>query len=219
MKLAAAEIERIGIVDDELEARESYEYAVADADLEAVSMEGPLPNLLTFVEDLPQKADAVLCDHHLSVKNYANFTGAALVASCYDRRFPAVLCTDWEDAQIDLIRPYRPRIPALIRPHDLTPESLTAGLEIFLKEINGEWTQERKPWRTQILVVDEDGGNRDPFYVEIPGWSSDEVVRLTKNVVGLEVREHLRTGQRFHAKVNIGADRQEELFFLDWEPS
>jgi len=55
----------------------------------------------------------------LKVKTYATFNGAELVASLYDRKLPAILCTRFEFADLDEIRPYRQRIPALLRPDEL----------------------------------------------------------------------------------------------------
>lgn len=59
---------RVSIVDDDNEARDSYEYPIEELGLTVVPDAGPLRNLQRYVEALPAQADAVLCDFHLRKK-------------------------------------------------------------------------------------------------------------------------------------------------------
>src|SRR5688500_18441372 len=111
-------IDRVAIIDDSNEARKSYSYAVRDAHLDAVDQPGPLPPLDEFRERLTTQADAALCDYHITVTDYATFDGAQLVAEATKTRFTAVLCTRWERAHLERIRPFRRWIPVLIRPEE-----------------------------------------------------------------------------------------------------
>jgi hypothetical protein len=54
-------------------------------------------------------------------------------------------------------------------------------------------------------------------YVVVPGWNSNEVVKLPSMLIPPEVMKQLGAGSRLHAKVNLGATGNEELFFEDWE--
>ena len=211
------EITRVAVIDDDKDSRDVYTFTVQDSSLEPVDQVGPLPELDRFEETLRQVAQSALCDHHLSIHNYASFNGAELVARCYDARFPAVLCTDWETAHIDEIRAYRSRIPVLLKPADLNSDTLIAGLSFCISE----WTQgpqpTRRPWRTQVHVQEvENEGANSMVYVEIPGWSS-EVIRLRLRDIPDPVRSKFVSDYRCHANVNIGAETADEIFFADWE--
>jgi hypothetical protein len=100
-------IEKIHIIDDDPQVRESYMYPVEELDLTPVLAEGPFPEIIPFIELSKQVADAAICDFQLRVRNYANFNGAETVALMYQNQFPALLCTRYEQANIDEMRKYR----------------------------------------------------------------------------------------------------------------
>jgi hypothetical protein len=204
------------LVDDSAEARDGYSYTVEDADLEPVPEDGPLPSVADAVTLISAESDAAVCDHHLQVANYATFEGAQLVAALYEARFPALLCTKWEPAQLDAIRPYRDRIPVLLKPDELGPETLAQGIEFCIRELRDQFIPERRPWRTQVHVVDLNQENAC-FFVEIPAWSRDEIVRLRLEDLPQDVRDAVGVGERFHAFANIATERYEDLYVKDWE--
>jgi hypothetical protein len=213
-------IATVGVVDDDPGARESYELLLQDANVDPSGESGPLGTLADFVVQAKQRMDAVLTDHHLRIRNYSTFDGAQLAAALYDQDVPAVLCTRWEDAQLDLIRPYRDRVPALLQLEDLNPDSFVEALRLTVRELEGEFTQQRRPWRTQVHIADVGSGEQaEFFYVDLPSWTSDKVIRLRKNDVGQGLAERLEIDARWHARVNIGAEDSWELYFKDWEPS
>jgi hypothetical protein len=218
IQLADRTIKRIAIIDDQADVRASYEFNVEDLGLESVSEAGPLDSLINVVAGMAEKSDAAICDYNLKVKDYSAFNGAELVAALYKAFFPALLCTKWHTASIDEMRPYRRFIPTLLDPGDLDPSSISSGLEVCIREFAGTYLPIRKPWRALIRVEDVRGTQGTSFvYVIIPSWNTKEVVRLPHDVFPEELIPRLRTGARIHARVNLGAENHEELFFEDWE--
>jgi hypothetical protein len=213
-------IATVGVVDDDPGARESYELLLQDADVYPAGESGPLGTLTDFVVKAKQRMDAVLTDHHLRIRNYSTFDGAQLAAALYDVDVPAVLCTRWEDAQLDLIRPYRDRVPVLLQLEDLNPDSFVEALRLTVRELQGEFTQQRRPWRTQVHIADVGSGEQNEFfYVDLPSWTSDKVIRLRKNDLPQDLVDRLEIDARWHARVNVGAEDSWELYFKGWEPS
>lgn len=213
-------ISTVGVVDDDPGARESYQLLLQDANVDPANEVGPLGELANFVDQAKERLDAVLCDHHLRIRNYSTFDGAQLAAALYDVSVPAVLCTRWEDAQLDLIRPYRDRIPVLLQLEDLNPDSFVDALRLTVRELQGEFEQQRRPWRTQVHIADVGIDEQDEFfYVDLPGWTSDKIIRLRKTNLGPDLIDKLEIDARWHAQVNTGAEDSWELYFRDWEPS
>jgi hypothetical protein len=219
LTIADKEIDKVGIVDDNATARDSYFYTLEDADVAPVREVGPLGSLKEYVGGVCGRLDAVLCDHHLRVANYSSFDGAQLAAALNAACVPAVLCTRWETADLDLIRRYRDRVPALLQVEDLNPESFIDALETTIKELSGEFSQQRRPWRTQVHIADVGREEQDAFfYVDLPAWTSSTVVRLRKADLDPELAEQLTVDARWHAEVNVGAEHSYDLYFRNWEP-
>ena len=219
--IAKRSIEKISIIDDQAFVRESYELAVEDLGLESVPEAGPLDDEITnCVASISHKADAAICDYKLKVKGgYAKFNGAELAAGFYKMKFPALLCTKWHTADIDEMRPYRRYIPSLIVPANLEPASIKSGLEVCIREFGGDYRPVRRPWRALIRIEDvlkTDGGS-EFVKVVVPAWNSNEVVRLSAGMIPPDIFKKLEAGTRLHAKVNLGAVGNEDLFFEEWE--
>jgi hypothetical protein len=215
--VAGRRIEDVEIYDDEPEARTVYSYTVSDSGLQPHAIAGPLMDPHVVASAAQQHADAVLCDQLLKRRNYSAFNGAELAAQLYKLRVPAVLCTAWENQMLDDIRPLRRWIPVLMRPDELTDETLVRAFETCITELDTDFTPSRRPWRTQVHVVDleEDHGR---MYVQVPAWSG-ELIRLGTKDVPVEVQAHLQQDYRCHARVNLGAESLDELYFVDWEAS
>jgi len=219
LTIDSATISTVGVIDDNPEARQSYEWTLQDANVETIGEAGPLGELQEFVGRAVNRLDAVLCDHHLRIRNYSTFDGAQLAAALYEASIPAVLCTRWEDAHLDLIRPYRDRVPALIQWEDLDPDTFVDALALTIREIKGEFSEQRRTWRTQVHIADVGVDEQNEFfYVDLPGWTSDKVIRLRKADLGAELANQLKVDARWHARVNIGTEDAWELYFRDWEP-
>jgi len=210
-------IETVGVVDDDEEARRSYTWTLEDAELQVADEDGPLGDLEPYASDVADRLDAVLCDHHLRVSNYAAFEGVELAARLYEKKVPAILCTSWATAELDIIRSYRDKVPVLLRPEQLDPGSFTTALEITIKELQGKFSPQRRPWRTLIHVVDADDIPRHFFYVRLPSWTSDEVIKLRQANLPPNIRQRVQRGMYLHAWVNVGTELVNELYFRDWE--
>ncbi len=210
---------RIAIIDDEAESRDGFGYAVVDADLEPVPIEGPLGELDDYVEKQPIRrvADAALCDFQLKRRHYATFSGAQLVSRWYRTGFPALLCTKFEKTEIEKIRPHRRWIPVLMTPDELNSISLVAGLKECVRELDGTFRTHRRPWRTQVHFLEEDEDQPGAFFVDIPGWDLAEVLRVRKSDLPPELATAVTTDYRCHARVNLGARSAEEIYIYDWE--
>jgi len=218
--IAKRSIQRVSIIDDQVSAREMCELSVDDLGLEPVSEAGPLDEqLLVCVNTIRERADAAICDYNLKVKAYSTFNGAELAAEFYKVKFPAVLCTKWYKAVIDEMRQFRRFIPSLVDPNKLDPTSIRSGIESCIREFEGDFRAVRRPWRTLVRVEDirkADQGS-DFVYVVVPAWNSNEVVKLPIMLIPPGIIKKLGAGSRLHAKVNLGASGNEELFFEEWE--
>ena len=73
-----------------------------------------------------------------------------------------------------------------------------------------------RPWRTLLRVVHVNEYSGE-FWVVIPAWNWRTPVRLKMAQLPKEVRANVTTGYRFHAQVNTGADRAEDLRFSEFE--
>jgi hypothetical protein len=211
------EISRVKIIDDDRNSRGAMVFTITDADFLALPDDGPLPELAEFVENAKQSVDAVICDHRLS-GTYAKFNGAEAAACLYKEKCPAVLCTRWNNADIDAMRQYIRFIPSLLSTDNVDPETIAAGIARCIQEFNDDPPPSRKPWRT-LIAVESVAGELLPalFYVTIPGWDSKEIVRLQLDLIPEEQRLRIQPGFRFFAAVNKGAERPEELYFSNFE--
>lgn len=207
-------IERVLILDDDIGARMAYSYSIQDLNLEPIRVDGPLLTIQGFLATIPNGAEAVICDHHLRKRQYANFDGAETVAALYCKKIPAVLYTRYEDI-IDDIRPYRQYIPAMLAP-DFEPESLVHGFRQCIEEFGQIFRPSRRPWRALVRVerIEEE---RSLVHVVIPAWDPDTVIRYPMEFLPEAMRNRLNVQLRFHAQINLGAETRDELYFKDWE--
>ena len=218
LEIAGKKIGNVKIVDDDEGGRESLAYYVEDAKLRAISDPGPLPCLEEFVDKTVREVDAVVCDHRLKLGTYSAFNGAEVVARFYQRQFPAVLCTSYSDADIDAMRLYRRFMPSLIPTGDMSPESIVRGFTICIEEFVDNYLPSRRPVQTLVRIEDVDKDQKPPIvYAVVPGWRPHKVLRFPITVIDNSLHQHVEPGERFLAKVNIGADNHEDLFFEDFE--
>lgn len=219
MRVLEREISRVAIVDDQAESRKSYGYTVENADLLAVPADDPLGDVVSNarLNTLQSKSDAALCDFNLSGRAYASFNGAELVSHWYRENFPAILCTKWEKVQIEHIRPLRRWIPVLMQPSDLNEESLVAGLEDCIYELQGNFKPERRPWRAQVHFLEADKEFSGYYFAEVPGWDRSEVFRIKTSDISSNAEHIILPDFRCHARVNLGAEDLESLYICDWE--
>jgi len=213
-------IQRMSIIDDDPNVRSVYQYSIEELELEPINEEGPIDDIEGLIKKTQGISEAAICDYHLRVHNYSRYNGAELVANLYKNNFPALLCTKWEDASIDEIRPYRRYIPALLRPDELEPDTINHALEVIIMEFKGKLSPSRQPWRTLVHIESiEEITPNDPFaYVILPAWDPGEVIRLRLTTMPREIIDVLSPGKKLHVQANIGAKRHEEIYFDQWEP-
>jgi len=212
--LSGTNIERVGVVDDSEDTRDTISDELQDAQLEPAPFDGPFGTLNDLIGTVAAAADAVVCDHHLSPRNYAPCTGAEAVANWYANRFPAVLVTRYEKAEIEEIRKFRRSIPSLIPSDEANPDTIVKGLQTCIEEFKGLFIPPRKPWPNMFRVDDIDvNANPVQVYVVVPGWQPSEAIRLTLDMFPEALREHVKPDERFFAVMNMGAETQEDLYF------
>jgi len=216
-------ITSISIIDDDPQVRSSYMLPLEDLDVVPIPEDGPLTDLSTFIQNTKSKAQAALCDLHLRVRSYSPYNGAELVAEWYKEEFPALLCTRYVES-IHEIRPYRQFIPVLLDHHELDPETIEKGIHQCIGEFNDNFLSSRKPWRTLVriedLEVSSDQAANATIHVAIPSWDLDTIIPINGADVPGEVLGKIKEGEsRFHVKVNIGAERHEDIYFdfVSWE--
>lgn len=210
-------IERILIVDDDSAAREGFGYPIEELGITPVPEQGPITDLHRFLEEVPRRAQAVLCDYRLKTDGrYSSVNGDELVAACYRQGIPGLLCTQYSDVFVEMNRRLRRFIPALLTTSSPTPQVIDAALRRCRDELAGSVHPARRPWRTLVRVHDAEEANY--CHVVVPAWNPHKKIRLYFQDVPEEVRPRMGAGARLHAKVNIGADSFEEIYFDEWEP-
>jgi hypothetical protein len=218
MKINGYKLKSVLVVDDNPGVREAYAFALEELKLQPIFENGPLHRVPAAVRNLRRKADALVCDYHLRKKNYSRFNGDLFVAESYRSGVPGLLCTTYNDFDITVMRTNRRFIPGLVRADDLNPESITKAFTRCIDEHKGKFDPSRKPWRT-LVRVEEVFREHDYCYVVIPGWNAEQKIRLLFDDVPPKLRQDAKAGTRFHAQVNIGAQKLEEIYLAGWEAS
>lgn len=217
---------RVAIVDDDQEAIEALAVQTVDANMEPIPLTAGFQNLESAVEEIKDTADAALCDHRLLLKGYADFRGAHLVARLYSKSLPAILVTQFlhDDSDIS-IRKYKERIPVLLTRDETNADTIRKGLSICKNELSGHFLPTRKLWRTMVCIeaMDQEG-TEDIVRAVVLGWNPHEQIRFPADLMPLEMRQsmfrHLPHDDFYVcAQVNIGAEKPEDLYLRDFEPT
>lgn len=219
LQVIGREIENILIVDDSEDARLSTTFAVEELGLTPVLEEGPIDNFEFFLEQAASRSQAAICDYNLQqLGNYSRCDGTVIVARMFDKGFPAILSSQFDRSRVEEIRRFRDRIPVLLNPADVTPETIQKGLETCLLEIQGSVAPDRKTHRTLVRVedVDQEGNHRRAFVI-VPAWNTTEAIRLRLKDIDDKYHSIFVPGFRCFARVNLGADNSDNLFFTNWE--
>ena len=208
-------IENIAIIDDKPLARESMSDIISDADFKPYIVDKKLNSVDELFIVLTKTSQAAIFDHHLSIANYANFNGAEAVSSLYIKKIPALLVTAYSKSDIDSIRLYRRQIPLIYNSRDFISENIENGIRVCIEEFKENYSADRKSWKTLFRIEDLDT-QREFAFIIIPSWDSKQTIRLPFEIFG-NLKDYINIGERFYAQVNIGAEKQEDLFFTDIE--
>lgn len=209
----------LAIIDDDPDERESFAELVKDAGFQPVLIEGRHTNVRNLYEALMEKkVQGALCDHRLSNRGFAQFNGAEFVAHCYEKHLPAFLVTHFENQDADVhIRLYRRKIPVLLPRDKAEPEVIYDAVQRCRAEISGNIAPVRQPHRTLLEIVARTDDARVPVVdAFIPAWNPRQAIRFPTSLAG-ELEPRLQPGAFFFARVNIEADRSEDLFLVDFE--
>jgi hypothetical protein len=214
----------VAIVNDDEIYQDSWGLQVAEAGYEPYIVRRPNNRPFHSIEELADEVEhhAVFAvfDHRLAPKNFAQFTGAAAVATLYDRhRIAPLLVTTWEkqDAETS-IRLHRKKVPVLLSAQDFDdPETIRECLTACAHEVREHQIPlERRAWRTAVQIEARD----DRIHlvdVLIPGWNPDVKVTFPLELIEPKLRDLAVPGRVFFAMVNTGAARDEDLFLSDFE--
>lgn len=208
------QIKRAVIVDDDSDARDSYEYLIEDMNLAPFKVEEVHNgNLQSFLDEI-QPSDVVLCDFHLKKHDYAQHNGDWVMRQCFRKGIPGALCTSIHEAPIR--RDHLRYIPGLLRKVDPSPDELRLAWTKCIQELAGERQPSRRPWRTLVRVDDVDEEHQC-FYAVVPAWNTREKIRIDLDNLPENIRSLVKPDHRFHALVNTGATKSADLYFDKWE--
>ena len=215
---------KIALVDDDPNEAIAVGVSLQDAGYEAVPVNEFGRDVARASAHIQMVAQGAVCDHRLTFRGAASFTGAELVSDLYRAGFPAVLISQYLDTDQDVsIRQYRHCIPALLARGIAGPDQLSEAITVCENEIAGYVLPQRRGWRSLVRVVGgEIVSNKIVLSAVVPSWSTEKIVRFPSELL-LDLQQHLPTDPaqisviRFIAKVNIGADQSRDLFFTDFE--
>lgn len=213
-------INKIHVIDDDTDSRESYGLTVEEIDVETVLQNDRVDNIDTFLLTISNQ-DAVVSDHHLKKSSsYFPMNGANFISKCYEKHIPSVLVTKYEMASYHEIRPFKRNIPVVLTPEQFNPDTLVRALELCVSEFKGNLSQIRKTWKTLVRfddVIKDDNNNKTVAMAILPSWNRNLVINLKMMELPHEIQKIAEPDLRLYAKVNIDAEDPYELYFENWE--
>ena len=170
---------------------------------------------------------AVICDHRLTPRGFASFTGAEFAANAYVKSMPALLLSTFSAIDGDTsIKLYRARIPSLISRNDLEPRKIIDGLQRSARELAGHIPSDRVLWRTLVRIEGISIEGETPVAEAIVHtWKPGLAIRYPLALIEDEpIRQHLMINNswpvRLFAEVNVGCTDAIDLFLrsFEWAP-
>jgi hypothetical protein len=213
------------IINDDESYQDMWRMQVEEAGYHAYIVRRPGRAFVSIEElatEVERHARFAVFDHRLAPRDFAQFSGAAIVAALYDRRTTApLLVSGYEKQDADTsIRLHRQKVPVLLSSGEFRdPETIRTCFDISASEV---WERQlpltRRTLRTIVAIeycTSESGiAVVDAF---VPGWNTEDRVRFPVDLIGPSIRDRAKPGQRFFALVNTGAQRDEDLYFSDFE--
>jgi hypothetical protein len=212
-------ITRIAIVDDNDDELVLKSAQFRRLGFEPHPIRGTFRTVRDLVDRITSQAHGVVCDNYLQPGGYASFYGAEAVARLYERKFPAVLISQFLDQDYDVsIRRWRRQIPAILAKDEAHPERILQGLQACLREHRGEFLPSRRACRTLVQVVRlESEAKKQVVDAIVLSWNPQHPVRFPASLIPHKLRSELEVGRYFIAKVNTGAESAADIFFYDFE--
>lgn len=212
-------IHKIAIVDDESTDAQIPEWEVEAAGFEPVFVNRSFKRIEDLAAFIKAEAQGALCAHRLANYGFAHFYGAKLVASLYDLKIPALLITQYSSIDNDVsIRKWRDKIPVLLSQDEADPDTIRRGIEHCVLELRGYLPVTRRPHRTLLRITNvTDESGEKVVDVIIPSWNPHRAVRLPVSLIPIELHNVLAPKTRLFALVNIGAEKDDDLYFREFE--
>jgi CheY-like chemotaxis protein len=229
------QVHKIAIVDDEQQARESLAEMLQLVGFETFIVEASFNEVDGLVRHIQENAQAVICDHRLSDRGLAPFTGSELMPPLYKSQFPSLLITQYTETDVNVsIRKYREVIPVVLERDDLVnlfdisviADKIKKGFETCSQEFQGIMSSARRPHRTLIHIMDitTDSGE-EVAEVFVPSWNRHRAVRfpvsqIPDNLLS-KVKLQLKQNEDswLIARVNTEAEKSDDLYFAAFEPA
>lgn len=217
----------VGIIDDDEGQAKTVGFQLEDVGIESVIADldtvATLDHAIAWI--LESEFSGVICDVQLNnLQGGMHYHGAQLVARLVtDHRLPCVLTTGFGADLGMLVRPYRAQVPVLLgREETEDPAALVGGLQRCAAEIDEGRGENRRTWRVP-LFIERTGGTEygTALDARVGGWTHKTPMRFPARMLGVEqapVAGGGFVGKVFFARVNIGAEREADLFFEDPEP-
>lgn len=223
------QIRKVAIVDDTQSAREELAETLEMVGFEPFIVENSWTEINSLVEHIQANSQAVICDHRLSDRGLAPFTGSELMPSLYQKKFPSILITQYTDQDInDSIRKYRDKIPIVLKREELIDlydintigNKIKKGLETCSQEFQNIMSSSRRPHRTFIHIVNINNGLVDAF---VPSWNPYHAVSFPVSLIpdefssDIESRLKQKEDTWLISCVNTGAEKADDLYFTKFE--
>jgi CheY-like chemotaxis protein len=226
---------KIAIVDDEKQARETLAETLELVGFETFIVEDSFTEVEALAEYIQANAQAVICDHRLSDRGLAPFTGSELMPSLYNNKFPSLLITQYTETDINVsIRRYREVIPVVLERDDLVDlfdldiiaNKVNKGFETCSNEFQGIMSSARRPHRTLIHVIDiTTDSDEEVAEVFVPSWNRHRAVRFPVSQIPDDLLATLKSQLKqkkdawLIARVNTEAKKADDLYFTLFEPA
>ena len=214
------------VVDDDAQDARAYARVLQDAGFttDTISQFDASQDADSFLADLVDRYDALLCDHVLRGKSInAKFTGAELVCKANrhpQRPLPAVLISSHIHTDQSSIRDWREGIPQLIDKSAAGEAVLLNALDVTIAELDGTVSPTRRPFKTPIEVIDVSPRGEAPFAtVVVVGWQIDTKVKMPLRLIlqAIDLKPDELVGRWLEADVNCHAPDPEDLFYRNIE--
>lgn len=218
-----AGLETVAVLDDDASQAKTVGFQLEDVGIEPLIVDlDEVPTLDDAVRWIGERnVGGIICDVQLNnLHGGMCFHGAELVARLVDEhKIPCVLTTGFAPDVWMLVRPYRAHIPVLLgRDETEDPEALVGGLERCAAEIRNGRGPERRTHRVPLFVERVGQTEHDTALdARVGGWVHKTPMRFPASMLDLASAQAARSGELvgkvFFARVNLGAEREPDLFF------
>jgi hypothetical protein len=122
-----------------------------------------------------------------------------------------------------LVRPHRHRVPVLVsRDEAEEPDVLIAGVRACRVEMARGRSPERETHRVPLFVEKASQAEGVALDARVGGWARKASIRFPARMLDARYDDltaaQAAVGRVFFARVNIGAEHEDDLFFEDPEP-